>query len=175
MQAVICSALLSALSTNGLANPSILAQYLSADRAPLPIIRVHHEASENAPPAQMLTALPSEDWPATNWYKQSVYDLADNKVGEIADLLIDHDGKNTAVLIGVGGFLGMGEKYVAVPFDAVHFKKKDNSWYPVMNTTKDALKNAPGYRYDRNAQRWTPESQPASVGGPSPTPRSNQR
>jgi hypothetical protein len=176
MQAVLCSALLSAISTNGLANASIdLAQCLSTDRGPAPIIRVHHEAGENAPPAQMLTALPADDWPATNWYKQSVYDLADNKVGEIADVLIDHDGKNTAVLIGVGGFLGVGEKYVAVPFDAVHFKKKDNSWYPVMNTTKDALKNAPGFRYDRNAQRWTPESQPASVGGPSPTPRANQR
>ena len=86
---------------------------------------VHHEASDNAPPAQMLTALPADDWPATNWYKQTVYDLAGNKLGELADWLVDHDGKNTAVLIGVGGLLGVGEKYVAVPFDAIHFKPED--------------------------------------------------
>ena len=130
------------------------------------IVRVHHEGADNAPPAQMLAALPADDWPMTNWYKQAVYDLGGNKIGEIADLMVNHDGKNTAVLIGVGGFVAMGEKYVAVPFDAVHFKKKDNAWYPVINATKDTLKNAPGYRYDRNAQRWSRENAPSSVGGP---------
>jgi hypothetical protein len=55
-----------------------------------------------------------------------------------------------------------------VPFDAVHFKKKDNSWYPVINTTKDTLKNAPGYGYDRTTQTWRPENAPASVGGRTP-------
>jgi hypothetical protein len=124
---------------------------------------VHHENSDNAPAAQFLTALPANDWPATNWYKQSVYDFQGNKLGEIADWLVDHDGKNTAVFIGVGGLLGAGEKYVAVPFDAIHFKKKDNTWYPVMNTTRDALKSATGYRYDSNTQTWQPEA--ASVGG----------
>jgi hypothetical protein len=49
------------------------------------------------------------------------------------------------------------------PFDAIHFKKKDNKWYPVINTTKDALKSATGYRYDRNTQSWQPEA--TSVGG----------
>ena len=39
------------------------------------------------------------------------------------------------------------------------------SWYPVINTTKDTLKNAPGYRYDRTTQTWRPENAPASVGG----------
>ena len=81
---------------------------------------------------------------------------------------MNHEGKNTAVLIGVGGFLGAGETYIAVPFDAVHFRKKDNSWYPVINTTKDAVQNAPGYRYDRTTQTWRPENASASVGGRTP-------
>jgi sporulation protein YlmC with PRC-barrel domain len=127
---------------------------------------VHHEASENPPPAQMLGTLPAEDWPVTNWYKQSVYDLSNKKIGQIADVLVDHDGKNTAVLIGVRGVLGTREKYVAVPFDNVRFRKKDNSRYPVVNTTKEALKSAPGYLYDRNAGRWAPENAPSSVGQP---------
>ncbi|ACL56268.1 PRC-barrel domain-containing protein [Methylobacterium nodulans] len=39
------------------------------------------------------------------------------RVGEIEDLLVDADGRVRAVVIGVGGFLGIGEKKVAVPFD----------------------------------------------------------
>jgi sporulation protein YlmC with PRC-barrel domain len=167
MRKLLCSALLLAVPTIGIAAPK-LAPTFSGGHGSLQITQVHHEASDDSAPAQLLTALPADDWPVTNWYKQSVYDLGGTKLGEIADVLVNHDGKNTAVLIGVGGFLGVGEKYVAVPFDAVHFKKKDNSWYPVLNTTKDALKNASGYRYDRNAQRWVPENVPASVGGSAP-------
>ena len=55
----------------------------------------------------------------TNFYKQSVYDASDNKIGEIDDALIDKEGRVTAVIIGVGGFPGMGEKDVAVPFSSV--------------------------------------------------------
>jgi hypothetical protein len=77
---------------------------------------------------------------------------------------VKDDGNNTAVLIGVGGFIGIGEKYVAAPFDAVHFHKKDNAWSAIVNTNKEALKNAPGYKYDRNGQRWIAENVPSSVG-----------
>ena len=77
------------------------------------------------------------------------YDPSDAKIGEIMDVLVDRGGKIVALVVGAGGFIGMGEKDVIVPFNAVQFKTKDNNkWYPVMNTTKDALKNAPGYKYD---------------------------
>jgi hypothetical protein len=74
------------------------------------------------------------------------------------DVLVDRAGKATALIIGVGGFLGMGEKDVAVPFDAVQVASKDNNkWYLVMNSNKDALKSAKGFKYDRNAMTWMPE------------------
>ena len=64
----------------------------------------------------------------------------------------------------------MGEKDVAVPFNAVQFKTKDNNkWYPVMNTTKDALKTAPGYKYDRTAMMWMPDA-PTTTGVSAPRP-----
>jgi len=134
--------------------------------APLPIVRVHHEASDDMTPAQPLANLPSDTWPVTDWYKQNVYDRSDNKVGEIMDVLVDHGGKNVAIMISVGGFLGIGEKTVAVPFDAVHFKKKDNSWQPIINASKDALQKAQGYKYDRNAKTWAADKAPATTGGP---------
>src|SRR6185436_427320 len=76
-------------------------------------------------------------------------------IGEIMDVLVDQSGKATALIIGVGGFLGAGEKDVAVPFNAVQFTNKNNNkWYLVMNATKDALKNAKSFKYDRNAMTW---------------------
>jgi hypothetical protein len=119
--------------------------------------------------AQTLSSIPSNSVTVTHWYKQNVYDPGDNK---IMDVLVDREGKATALIIGVGGFLGAGEKDVAVPFDAVRATTKDNNkYYLVMNTTKDALKSAKGYKYDRNAMTWTPEGAPATTGTQNPPPR----
>jgi sporulation protein YlmC with PRC-barrel domain len=108
--------------------------------------------------AQILGSIPANSVTITHWYKQNVYDPSDNKIGEIMDVLVDRAGKATALIIGVGGFLGMGEKDVAVPFDAVQVTSKDNNkWYLVMNSSKDALKSAKGFKYDRNAMTWMPE------------------
>jgi len=106
-------------------------------------------------PARIFTALPAGTT-VTNFYKQNVYDPSDNKIGDIDDLLIDKEGKVTALIIGVGGFLGMGEKDVAVPFSAVHASEKNNKWYLVLNTTKEALKTAPGFTYDKTRTTWIP-------------------
>ena len=117
--------------------------------------------------ATILASIPTNAMTVTHWYKQSVYDPSDAKVGEIMDVLVDRDGKIAVLIVGVGGFLGMDERDVAVPFNSVQFKTKDNNkWYPVMNTTKDALKNAPGYKYDRTAMTWIPENAPATTGTP---------
>jgi hypothetical protein len=48
----------------------------------------------------------------------------------------------------------MDTKDVAAPFQAIHATMKDNKWWLVMNTTKDALKTAPGYKYDKNSTMW---------------------
>jgi sporulation protein YlmC with PRC-barrel domain len=135
------------------------------------------KAAAPGPAAKILPSIPAEAMTVTHWYKQSVYDPSDAKIGEVMDVLVDRDGKIAALIVGVGGFLGMGEKDVAVPFNAVQFKTKDNNkWYPVMNTTKDALKNASGYKYDRTAMTWMPENAPATTGNPAaPSPRPNAR
>ena len=119
------------------------------------------------PAAQILATMPANSVTITHWYKQNIYDPGDNKIGEIMDVLVDREGKATALIIGVGGFLGMGEKDVAVPFDAVHATTKDNNkWYLVMNSTKDALKNAKGFKYDRTNMTWIAEETPATTGQP---------
>jgi len=77
----------------------------------------------------------------------------------VYDVLLAADGKITALLIGVGGFLGMGEKHVIVPFTAVKADRKDNKWQLVMNSSKDELKAAPGFKYDRTNTVWVKDGQ----------------
>jgi hypothetical protein len=55
---------------------------------------------------QVLTAVPMDSVTVSNWYKQSVYDPSDAKVGAVNDVLVDKGGKITALIVGVGGFLG---------------------------------------------------------------------
>jgi sporulation protein YlmC with PRC-barrel domain len=121
--------------------------------------------------AQVMSSIPANSETITHWYKQSVYDPQDNKMGEIMDVLIDRDGKVTALIIGVGGFLGLGEKDVAVPFNAVQVTNKNNNkWYLVMKANKDALKSAKGFKYDRSEMKWIPEESSATTGSPSQRP-----
>ena len=107
-------------------------------------------------PAKIFTTLPVGTT-VTNFYKQNVYDPSDSKIGDVDDMLIDKEGRVTALIIGVGGFLGMGEKNVAIPFSDIRASEKNNNkWYLVLNTTKDALKTAPGYTYDKTKTTWLP-------------------
>ena len=61
------------------------------------------------------------DWRASKLAGLSVYNDKNESVGSINDLLTDKSGNIKAVVIGVGGFLGVGEHLVAVPFDKVKF------------------------------------------------------
>jgi sporulation protein YlmC with PRC-barrel domain len=102
----------------------------------------------------LMASIPASSSTVTNWYKQSVYDRNGNKIGEIMDVLLSQSGKTSALIVGVGGFLGAGEKDVAVGFDAVQWATKDGKRYLTMDTTKDALKAAPGFKYDSNSTTW---------------------
>jgi len=107
---------------------------------------------------KIMADVPPNSMPVTNFYKQNVYDPGNNKIGEVDDVLVGADGKINALVIGVGGFLGIGEKHVIVPFSAVKADRKDNKWQLVMNSTKDDLKAAPGFKYDRTNTVWVKET-----------------
>jgi len=92
-----------------------------------------------APPAASSTMSSSYtgDWRASKLAGLSVYDDQNESVGSINDLLTDKSGSIKAVVIGVGGFLGVGEHLVAVPFDKVKFVAE-----PVAYTGASAAKPA---------------------------------
>ena len=107
--------------------------------------------------ATTMTAVPGQSTTVTNYYKQSVYDPKQNKIGDVDDVLVDQAGKVTGLVIGVGGFLGAGEKDVIVPFSAVKSTKKDDKWYLTLDETKDSLKNSAGFKYNKTSTSWEPE------------------
>jgi sporulation protein YlmC with PRC-barrel domain len=94
--------------------------------------------------ARLIPTVPADAMTVTNYYKQSVYDPSNNKVGDILDLMVDKNGRITIAMVGVGGFLGIDEKNVAIPFGALTVSQKGNQRHLTLNTTKDALKSAPG-------------------------------
>src|SRR4249920_2354102 len=57
------------------------------------------------------------EWRASKLAGVNVYNEANEKIGDINDVILDKSGKVANVIIGVGGFLGMGEHDVAVAFD----------------------------------------------------------
>lgn len=71
-------------------------------------------------------------------------------IGEIEDLLISSDGKFSGYIVSVGGFLGMGQRYVVVAPSAlqVNYSENDKKWSAVMEATKDNLKAAPEFKYE---------------------------
>ena len=68
-------------------------------------------------------------------------------MGDINDLVIDKDGKVSAIVVGVGGFLGIGEKNVAVPFSAVTAAADQNGKLKLtIQADKAALEAAPEFK-----------------------------
>jgi sporulation protein YlmC with PRC-barrel domain len=106
--------------------------------------------------AGLMTSVPSSSMTVTHWYKQDIYDQSNAKIGQVMDVLLDKNGQVNAVIVGVGGFLGAGEKDVAVNFDSIKQTTKNDKVYLTMDTTKDALKSAPGFKYDSTKTTWVP-------------------
>lgn len=73
-----------------------------------------------------------------------VYNIADERLGVISDLLIARDGKVTQAILSVGGFLGIGDKLVAVKYESLT-QQGDRI---VFNATKEQLKALPEFRHD---------------------------
>lgn len=79
----------------------------------------------------------------------NVSNAANESVGEINDILLAKDGKVAAVIIGVGGFLGMGEREVAISYSGMKFTKDSNGRDVItVNATRDQLKAAPAWKWD---------------------------
>lgn len=92
-----------------------------------------------------LTGQQSNEWRMYNYIGQPVFNAAGAKVGTVHDVMFEQNGKVTAVVISVGGFLGMGTKLVAVPFQAITYVDKNEVRQITIPLTKEKLLAAPDY------------------------------
>jgi sporulation protein YlmC with PRC-barrel domain len=117
----------------------------------------------NAPAAtnQTMNKPATGQWRASKLIGVDVYNNQNEKIGEIDELIMTSNGQIAGAVIGVGGFLGMGERNVMVPLNQLRFtndgasttgsaRDGDRRWYPeraVMNTNKDQLTGMPEFKY----------------------------
>jgi hypothetical protein len=77
--------------------------------------------------------------------KANVYDKGENKIGAVDDLVLNKDGSPSQAIIGVGGFLGVGEKDVAIPFNEIKVMTRNGKNWLELDRSKDQLQAAPAY------------------------------
>jgi sporulation protein YlmC with PRC-barrel domain len=108
------------------------------------------EDTAQAPAAggDYLTAQSPEQISANTYLGQAVYNSADESIGKISDLIMEKDGGITAAVVGVGGFLGIGEKWVAVPFEKISITQVPDTDDVKLTTTETAesLQAAPEFK-----------------------------
>jgi len=86
---------------------------------------------------------------ANDLINTTVYDPNNRNIGEVNDVVLTKDGKIDAVVLDVGGFLGIGEKSVALAFDTLEFRRDaNNKLYVYAKFTQQQLEQAP--KYDKN-------------------------
>lgn len=94
-----------------------------------------------------ITAATTSDMRSSEWIGAPVINSADQTVGDINDFVIDSDGNIKAVIAGVGGFLGLGEKNVGLSYSDVDLTTDaDGNRVAMVSITKDQLMAAPDFK-----------------------------
>ena len=107
----------------------------------------------------------------------SVRNDANERIGEINEIVLDKDGKIAAVVDGVGGFLGIGEREVALDFKSLRLERDTSAMTESganvikVNATKDQLKAAPAWTWSDRGERGTTNPPTRTTPAPGGTTR----
>jgi sporulation protein YlmC with PRC-barrel domain len=104
------------------------------------------------------------DWRASKVVGLNVYNAQNENVGSINDLLVDKGGNIKAAVISVGGFLGMGARLVAVPFDKMKFSSEPVAYTGVSSNAP----GAPGAKPPSTTTTGSTSGSPAAASKPNP-------
>jgi sporulation protein YlmC with PRC-barrel domain len=97
---------------------------------------------------QFVTQQSSDQWLATKFKGTDVIGSNNEKIGDVSDMLIDQQGRVVAYVVGVGGFLGIGQKDVALAPNAFQVQPATDrdEMKLTLAMTRDELKNAPEFK-----------------------------
>jgi hypothetical protein len=123
---------------------------------------------------QFITQQSPDQWRGSKLVGISVVDPNDERIGAISEVLVDHSGNPQAVVIGVGGFLGIGQKDVAVPFKTLKWVSHEEAAATAASkvpanvpvTTTPPPIGAPGVGMGRPAAPTSKPATDASLGYP---------
>jgi sporulation protein YlmC with PRC-barrel domain len=115
-----------------------------------PVMAQDAKTTGTAPAEAKFSTVSKDEMFSSKLKGLNVYNQKDESVGEITDIAIKNN-QIDALILSVGGFLGMGEHYVAVSPSSVKISRdqKNDKWVASMNTTKEALKAAPEFKYPK--------------------------
>lgn len=134
-----------AMGASGAAFAQSAAPTAPADPA-APVMQAPAEvAPSTGATVQGNAAMGLADMSAEELVGRDVVDPEGNTIGEVADLLLDSNQKITHVLVGVGGFLGIGERTVAIDLNQLSVDTTDDDRDLVTRMTKEQLEALPAY------------------------------
>ena len=109
--------------------------------------------------AQFVAKQDTNHWMASKFMGTDVIGANNEKIGDVSDMLFDKEGKIGAVLVGVGGFLGIGEKNVAIDLKSFQWETGDASDMSddklKLSMTREQLKEAPSFEAYKSPARTT--------------------
>jgi len=104
-------------------------------------------ANAAEPPNAQATSQGADQFRTSKLVGSKVYNKANENIGSVEDIILKPDGTLDTVVLSVGGFLGIGDKYVAVPFKSLQISRDNGSIKIVTDGTKDSLKSLPDYQF----------------------------
>jgi len=115
-------------------------------QSPSPPTDTPAKAADSSGGIATVTQQSSDQWLASKLIGTNVYNASNEKIGSITDVLLDKDGQPLAVIIGVGGFLGIGEKKVAVDLKSLQLMRSTDGDKVMAQMTKDQLQGAADFK-----------------------------
>ncbi|PWC86685.1 hypothetical protein TSH100_13100 [Azospirillum sp. TSH100] len=91
---------------------------------------------------------------------KNVYGRDNNKIGEVDDVILDANGQAKQLVISSGGFLGIGEKQVAVDYSAANWDSQNNR-LNLAGMSRDDVKAMPDFKYDDTMTSLNKNRKPA--------------
>jgi hypothetical protein len=139
-------------------------------------------AAQASKPVQFHTQR-GEEYRVSRIIGTTVRNNQNENVGEVEDLIMEKSGDVKAAIISVGGFLGIGERWVAVNFESLTLQPDGSNWRVMLNATRDQMKSAPEFKYENtwaqnrgpSTTATTPSRAPAGAIAPSERPVTEPR
>ncbi|WP_420391341.1 PRC-barrel domain-containing protein [Acuticoccus sp.] len=133
------------------------------------------EVAEGTPVAGQIFEQSPDTYLASTMMDAVIMNAADEEIGDVNDMVLGADGQVEGVVIGVGGFLGVGEKNVAIELSRLEISEEENGELTFMlDATAEELEAAPAFvtaeEERREAEASAARNMPGTMSTPTTTP-----